>query len=111
VAYKSYLAAGDAPADGVVSPRDIAGIVTRVSPDGEALKLIVETRAGNRRASVSGIVVELMPRALSEGEAMTLYSLETSEIRGRGQYIANFHAWSRPSPANSAYSALIVPGL
>ncbi len=106
-AYARQILAGEDDSAGVLSPLDIAGAVTSVTFDGEAHTISLVTKRQGRRATVSGVVEAVVPQTILAGDELNFFSLETSEIRGRGRYISNFHVWNRTSPVNSAFTCLI----
>jgi hypothetical protein len=61
-----------------------------------------------RRVIVNGLIDGVVVSGLSEGCKFTAYALASSEIKGKGNYIANFNAWSQSNPRRSAFDAFIT---
>lgn len=108
-AYLRCLESGDESMTGAMSPFDVLGTVASAMRSGESWRVTVEALPDGRRVVVDGIVESLAPIGLAQGVQFQGYALGTNEVKGRGNYIANFHAWSPASPRNSAFTALIAP--
>lgn len=106
--YRSCLDSGDKAMTGATSPFDVIGTVVSATRSGESLRVIVEAKPYGRRVVIDGVVEALSPRELSHGVQIQGYALATNELKGRGDYIANFHVWSPAYPRNSAFTALIT---
>jgi len=107
-AYSDCLSAGDDSNTGALSPFDLTGKVTSVTQVAGASRIAVDALPDERRVVVNGLIDGVVVSGMSEGCRFTAYGLATSEIKGRGNYIANFNAWSQGNPRRSAFDAYIT---
>jgi hypothetical protein len=106
-AYRGCLESGDESATGALSPFDGMGTIVTATRSGESWRVVIDALPNGRRVTIDGILESLTPEGLASGVKLDGYALATSEVKGRGTYIANFHLWSPASPRNSAFTSFI----
>ena len=107
-AYSSCLLSGEGSKTGALSPFDITGKVTSVTQVSGLSRIVLAAIPDQRRVIVNGLIDGVVVSGLSEGCKFTAYALASSEIKGKGNYIANFNAWSQSNPRRSAFDAFIT---
>jgi CRISPR/Cas system-associated exonuclease Cas4 (RecB family) len=95
--------------DETLSPKDVAGMVLSVNLNREALNLVCASEARDTKITITGVVSALYAQSLSVGDDIKLFSLETTEILGRAEYVSNFHVWNSRNAKSSAFTFHIKP--
>jgi len=73
------------------------------------LNLVCASEARDTKITITGVVSALYAQSLSVGDDIKLFSLETTEILGRAEYISNFHVWNSRNAKSSAFTFHIKP--
>lgn len=108
--YQNRLKATSCAGTEFVSPNDVRGTVISVSEERGIFSVILQANPDSRRVSISGIPAELLDGQLKVGDVLAAFSLATPEVRGKGNYIANFHIWDQTNPRQSAFNCKIFTG-
>ena len=74
------------------------------------LSILLSANPDARRVLISGIPVSVIGGKLKQGDDLIALSLRTPEVRGKGNYIANFHLIDCINPRQSAFSCKILIG-
>lgn len=93
-----------------VSPLDVSGTVISVTLDGDLASVLLKAEPDLRRVNIAGIPREMIVDGLKPGDDWTAFSLGTPEVRGKGNYIANFHLLDLVNPRQSAFACKILIG-
>ena len=91
-----------------VSPLDISGEVISLTSEGELASVLLKAEPDFRRVYITGIPLEMINDGVKPGDQWAVYSLATPEVRGKGNYIANFHLIDLVNSRQSAFSCKIV---
>ena len=106
--YQNRLAHSQAIDDDFVSPLDVCGEVISVTSDGDMASVLLRAEPDLRRVYITGIPREMIEDGVRPGDYWAAYSLGTPEVRGKGNYIANFHLLDLVNFRQSAFSCKIV---
>lgn len=108
VNYCNRLTCKSAQEDQFVSLFDINGTVISVTADQTTASVILSAKPDSRRIKISDIPIFMMEQLLKPGDEVYFFSLETSEVKGKGNYIANFHVLDRLNFRKSAFSCKVI---
>lgn len=105
--YQNRLSATSSEDTKFVSPHDVQGTVISVSEANGIVSVLLRASPDSRRVNISGIPADLLDNQLKTGDSLVAFSLATPEVRGKGNYIANFHIWDQAHPRQSAFTSKI----
>ena len=89
-----------------ISKNDVVGNIISINQIKNTIRIELETNLLNRKVTIEGLVPEIHSN-LKIGDFLFGYELSTSEIKGRGTYVANFHILNSATPHSSAFSSFI----
>jgi CRISPR/Cas system-associated exonuclease Cas4 (RecB family) len=85
---------------------DVCGKISSIQELNGLIRLEIESNFENRKFVVEGLD-SYDKSALSPNSNFIGYGLGSTEIKGRGTYVSNFHIFNVVSPSNSAFSSYV----
>lgn len=104
MAYNANFLEGQQKSSETICSNDVFGQILAIKEADGFLSLEVESTFEKRKVVVEG-VLKYSNSNPSIGSNFVGYGLGTTEIKGRGKYVANFHIFNPTNPTNSAFSS------